>query len=92
MIAGHTNDEFICEIDGKTVTMADNAGRLFTDIDVTLDKKTKDMTVVGCEQLPSLQTPPTILRCRPSSTSTTRLSAPLANAVIGSITADIIRT
>jgi len=30
VIAGHTNDEFVCEIDGKWVTMADNAGRLFT--------------------------------------------------------------
>ena len=35
VIAGHTNDEFICEVDGKWVTMADNAGRLFTVIDAT---------------------------------------------------------
>ena len=45
MIAGHTNDEFVCEIDGKWVTMADNAARLFTVIDVTLDRETKDLTV-----------------------------------------------
>ena len=29
VIAGHTNDEFICRIDGKWVSMADNRGRLF---------------------------------------------------------------
>ena len=45
VIAGHTNDEFVCEIDGKWVTMADNAARLFTVIDVTLDRETKDLTV-----------------------------------------------
>ncbi len=34
VIAGHVNDEFVCEVDGKWVTMADNNGRLYTDIDV----------------------------------------------------------
>ena len=36
VIAAHTNDEFVCEIEGKWVTMADYGGRLFTVIDVTL--------------------------------------------------------
>ena len=40
VIAGHTNDEFVCEIDGKWVTMADTAGRLFTVIDASLDPET----------------------------------------------------
>ncbi|MCK5325378.1 MAG: metallophosphoesterase, partial [Woeseiaceae bacterium] len=55
VIAGHTNDEFICEIDGKWVTMADNRGRLFTDIDVTLNRVTRDMTVVAINNVPNLQ-------------------------------------
>ena len=33
VIAAHTNDEFVCQIDGKWVTMADYGGRLFTVID-----------------------------------------------------------
>ena len=92
VIAGHTNDEFICEIDGKWVTMADNRGRLFTDIDVTLNRVTKDMTVVAINNTPNLQggvTPDPDLTALIDKYDT--LSAPLANAVIGDITTDILR-
>lgn len=93
VIAGHTNDEFVCEIDGKWVTMADNAGRLFTKIDVELNRVTKDMTVKTIENLPNLQAGVT-----PDAEVTAlidkynAIAAPLANRVIGSITANITRT
>jgi 5'-nucleotidase len=93
VIAGHTNDEFICEIDGKWVTMADNAGRLFTDIDVTLNRTTKDLTVVSINNVPNLQagvTPDPALTALIKKYDA--LSAPLANQVIGTITADITRS
>ena len=92
VIAGHTNDEFVCDVDGTWVTMADNRGRLFTVIDATLDRQTRDLTVravdnrpnsqAGVEPIPSL----TILIDRYDS-----LSAPRANIIVGSITADIGR-
>lgn len=93
VIAGHVNDEFVCEIDGKWVTMADNAGRLFTDIDVTLNRVTKDMTVVAIDNVPNLQAGVT-----PAADLTalidkyTALAAPLSNQVIGTISTDITRT
>ena len=92
VIAGHTNDQFICEIDGKWVTMADNAGRLFTVIDVTLNQATKDLTVKAINNVPNSQagvTPDpalTVLIDRYA-----MLSGPLANTVIGVATADISR-
>jgi 5'-nucleotidase len=93
VIAGHTNDEFVCEIDGKWVTMADNRGRLFTDIDVTLNSGTGDMTVVAINNVPNLQggvvPDPTVTALIDKYDS---LSGPLANAVIGTITSDIRRT
>jgi len=92
VIAGHTNDEFVCEIDGKWVTMADNRGRLFTDIDVTLNRATKDMTVVAINNVANLQggvTPDPTVTALIDKYDT--LSAPLANAVIGSISSDILR-
>ena len=93
VIAGHVNDEFVCEVDGKWVTMADNQGRLFTDIDVTLDKQTRDMTVVSIDNVPTYQAAVT---ADPEVTALVdeydALSDPLANAVIGSITTDITRT
>ena len=92
VIAGHTNDEFVCEIDGKWVTMADNRGRLFTVIDVTLSRATKDLTVKAIENRPNSQAGVTPT---PSLTALIdrydALSAPRANLVVGSITADISR-
>jgi 5'-nucleotidase len=90
VIAGHVNDEFVCEVDGKFVTMADNNGRLYTDIDVTLDRQTKELTVVSVDNVPTFQS-----EVDPAADLTAlidkydELSAPLANAVIGSISADI---
>ncbi|HEX2421175.1 MAG TPA: bifunctional metallophosphatase/5'-nucleotidase [Acidimicrobiia bacterium] len=90
VIAGHVNDEFACEVDGKFVTMADNNGRLYTDIDVTLDRQTKELTVVSVDNVPTFQS-----EVDPAADLTAlinkydELSAPLANTVIGSISADI---
>jgi 5'-nucleotidase len=93
VIAGHTNDEFVCEIDGKWVTMADTRGRLFTDIDVTLNRVTKDLTVQSIENVANLQagvTPdPDVTALIDKYQS---LSDPLANQVIGTVTTDISRT
>jgi 5'-nucleotidase len=92
VIAGHTNDEFVCEIDGKWVTMADNRGRLFTKIDVELNRVTKDMTVVAINNVPNLQggvTPDPAVTALIDKYDA--LSAPLANAVIGTITTDLLR-
>ena len=90
VIAGHVNDEFVCEVDGKFVTMADNNGRLFTDIDVTLDRVTKEMTVVSIDNVPTYQS---LVDPAPDLTALIdkydELSAPLANMIIGSITTDI---
>jgi 5'-nucleotidase len=90
VIAGHVNDEFVCEVDGKWVTMADNNGRLYTDIDVTLDGRTREMTVVAIDNVPTYQS---AVEPDPELTALIdkydELSAPLANAPIGTITADI---
>jgi 5'-nucleotidase len=92
VVAGHTNDEFICEIDGKWVTMADNAGRLFTDIDVTLDRATRDMTVVSIENVSNLQSAADAPDLQALIDKYQALSAPLADQVIGTTTGDITRT
>ena len=92
VIAGHTNDEFICEIDGKWVTMADNAGRLFTVIDATLSRSTGDLTVQTARNHPNSQAGVTPV---PDLTDLidryVRFSAPRANTVVGIVTADISR-
>ncbi len=92
VIAGHTHDEFICEIDGKWVTMADNAGRLFTVIDATLGRATKELTVREIRNLPNTQDGTTPA---PELTELIdkykALSGPMAAAVIGAVADDITR-
>ena len=92
VIAGHTNDEFVCEIGGKWVTMADNAGRLFTVIDATLGRDTGDLTILSARNHPNSRGGVTPV---PALTDLIdkydRLSAPKANAVVGVVSADITR-
>lgn len=40
VVSGHTNRIYTCEIGGKLVTSAASFGRLVTDIDLTLDRRT----------------------------------------------------
>ena len=55
VIAGHTHDDqFICEVNGKWVTMADNGGRLFTVIDVALNRVTQRPDGQSDQQRPEL--------------------------------------
>jgi 5'-nucleotidase len=80
------------DVDGKAVTMAYHSGRMFTDIDVTLNRVTKDMTVQSIDNKENFQagvTPAADLTALIDKYDT--LSAPLANAVIGSTTTDILR-
>ncbi|MEE8375988.1 MAG: 5'-nucleotidase C-terminal domain-containing protein, partial [Acidimicrobiia bacterium] len=94
VIGGHNNQRFACmDVDGKAVTMAYHSGRMFTDIDVTLNRVTKDMTVVSIDNKENFQdgvTPAADLTALIDKYDT--LSAPLGNAVIGEITADITET
>jgi 5'-nucleotidase len=93
VIGGHNNQRFAClDHNGKAVTMAYHSGRMFTDIDVTLNRVTKDMTVRTIDNKENFQdgvTPAADLTSLVNKYDT--LSAPLANAVIGDISSDILR-
>ena len=43
VVSGHTHQAYNCTIDGKVVTSASSNGRLVTDIDLTVDKRTGDV-------------------------------------------------
>ena len=92
VIAGHTNDEFVCEIDGKWVTMADYGGRLFTVIDAVLSPGTGELAVLSAVNVPNSQKGITPI---PALTGLIErfeeLSAPRANAVVGAVSGDITR-
>jgi 5'-nucleotidase len=91
VISGHTHQAYNCVIDGIPVTSASSFGRIVTDMDLTIDGRTKEITSISVNnQIVTRDveraTPITELIARYAA-----LSDPLANRVIGSITADITR-
>jgi 5'-nucleotidase len=92
VISGHTHQAYNCVIDGIPVTSASSFGRLVTDMDLTIDRRSKDITSISVNNQ-------IVTRDVPAASPITALidrykaiSDPLADRVIGSITADITRT
>ena len=50
VVSGHTHQAYNCEIDGKLVTSASSFGRLVTDIDLQIDRRTGDVITAAAEQ------------------------------------------
>jgi 5'-nucleotidase len=42
-VAGHTLSTFVCAVDGDPVTMAGDKGRFVTELDLVIDRRTKDV-------------------------------------------------
>jgi 5'-nucleotidase len=92
VISGHTHNAYNCTINNMLVTSASSFGRILTDIDLKIDLQTGD--IVGKTANNNIVT-----RDVPKDSLITALiakynaiAAPLANRVIGSITADITRS
>ncbi|MBU1228083.1 MAG: bifunctional metallophosphatase/5'-nucleotidase [Actinobacteria bacterium] len=92
-ITGHTHNTYVCDIDGRTVTGTRNGGRVFTEIHLTLNKVTKEVvsvTAVNHDVWTADVTPAADVTALVAEYEA--LAAPLANQVIGSVTADITTT
>jgi 5'-nucleotidase len=92
VISGHTHQPYSCTIDGKAVTSAFSFGRVVTDIDMQIDRKTKDVSSIMIDnKIITRDVAPdpaiTALITRYSA-----IAAPIANRAIGTITQDIVRT
>jgi 5'-nucleotidase len=90
-ITGHTHQAYNCVIDGRRVTSAASFGRIVTDIDLTIDRTTGEVTSLSANN--NIVTRDV---ARDSFLTTligkyNVIAAPLANRVIGTITADINR-
>ncbi|HVM69652.1 MAG TPA: bifunctional metallophosphatase/5'-nucleotidase, partial [Gaiellaceae bacterium] len=91
IVSGHTHQAYICNIGTKLVTSAASFGRLITDIDLTIDRATGEVVSKRARNV-------VVTRTVPKAEAQTRLiehyqrvAAPIANRVIGRITADITR-
>jgi 5'-nucleotidase len=91
VISGHTHQAYNCVINDMLVTSASSFGRLVTDIDLTIDKKSGDVLTMSANNVIVTRDVPRHPLLTALIAKYNELSAPLANRVIGSITADIIR-
>ena len=89
VVSAHTHQPYVCTRSGKLVTSASSFGRVVTKIDLTIDKTTHRITSKTAKNLPVTRdvVPDTDVASIVSAYQS--LSAPLANRVIGHITADL---
>jgi 5'-nucleotidase len=92
VISGHTHQGYNCVIDGKIVTSASSFGRIVTKVDLTIDRATGEVTTMVADNRIVTRDVPLSGPLTALIAKYTAISAPLANRVIGSITATISRT
>lgn len=92
VVSGHTHQPYSCVINGIPLTSAYSFGRLVTDIDMTVNRATKepdqitvDNRIVTRDVVPDSRITDLIARYNV-------FAAPIANRVVGHITADLTLT
>jgi len=89
IVSAHTHAPYICTMSGKLVTSASSFGRVVTDIDLVIDHQTKQVKSATATNVIVRQNVPQDADAKAILDKYAALSAPLANRVVGSITADI---
>jgi 5'-nucleotidase len=92
VISGHTHQAYNCPINNMLVTSASSFGRLVTDVDLTIDEATGDVTEMRANNLIVTRDVATDAAQSSLLAKYRAFASPIANRVIGSITADITRT
>ena len=91
VVTGHTNWAVNCVLDGKIVTGAGANGRIITDIDLELSRATKDVVAASVNNVPVSRDVARAADLTALVAKYNALSAPLANRVVGTASADILR-
>jgi len=100
VISGHTHQAYNCKIANKTdrlipVTSANSQGRVLTDIDMNINNKTGEVTSVNANNIVVDRTQSSIVlnpEIQGIVAGYKSVATPIANRVIGSISAAITRT
>ncbi len=91
-ITGHTHNAYNCVIDGRPVTSASSFGRLITEIDLELDRRSGEIVEVAANNQIVTQS---VMKAPDMTELIARyntLAAPLRDRVIGNLAADATRT
>lgn len=101
VISGHSHQPYICHLPNRSgrkilVTSASAFGRVLSDIDLTIDKKNKRVTAVTAKNIVVDRSPSAAITPDAALQNIVdryaALAAPIANRVVGMITADITKT
>jgi 5'-nucleotidase len=100
VVSGHTHAAYNCKLPnakGRSISVTSSSafGRVLTDIDVTLDPATKDVTAVVATNRLNSATDTSITKDAKVASIVSGykgLVSPVANAVLGSISADLLNT
>lgn len=92
VISGHTHNAYNCVIDGKLVTSAASFGRIVTDIDLQLDRKTGEVVSMSANNVIVTRDVEKDSLLSALIARYKAIADPLANRIIGSITTTITRT
>jgi len=90
-VTGHTHSAYNCVIDGRPVSSASSFGRLLTDIDLKLDRKTRDVVGVSVNNEIVTQNVFKADDITQLIERYTAIAAPLRDRVIGRVSADLTR-
>lgn len=91
VISGHTHQGYNCVLDGKLVTSSASFGRIVTKVDLTIDRASGEVTAMAADNRIVTRDVPKAADLTALIDRYKTLSAPFANRVIGSISADILR-
>ncbi|HLE88768.1 MAG TPA: bifunctional metallophosphatase/5'-nucleotidase [Candidatus Limnocylindria bacterium] len=92
IISGHTHQPYSCVFGGIPVTSAFSFGRLVTDIDMRVDRASKDVTSLSINNRIVTRDVPLDQRITDLIAHYNAFAAPIANRVVGHITADLTLT
>jgi 5'-nucleotidase len=92
VMTGHSHTGFVCEVDGKLVTQALSNGRLITDIDLRINRRTGDVVSTRAENVIVTRDVKPSSRAQALVDRYAKIAEPIANEPVGRITADITRT
>ena len=91
VVTGHTHQAYNCPLDGRLVTSASSFGRLVTDIDLTLDRRTGDVATAKANNVVVARDVAKDAEQTALIDRYTQLLGPLASRVVGTATGDIKR-
>jgi 5'-nucleotidase len=89
IVSAHTHQPYVCKLSDKLVTSAASFGRVVTDIDLTIDHQSKAVTTATATNRIVTQDVPQDAEAKAILDDYTTRAAPLANRVVGRISADI---